>query len=443
MDNQKGDGDGLKEILGTQFTRRQILSGALKAAALVAVGPYFLRSGLAANEEIRIGTIFPLTGNMAFGGNEGLTGTEIARQIINEQVGIDGRKIVFVSADAPDQTAATNEMNRLISGEGVKLVIGSFSSAIAFTASAVAERNRIIFWENHGVANDITRRGFKYIFKTGVNATGTGGGASTFADKYLAPKFGIEPKALKVGIAWEDGTYGSSVGKGIISFAEKYGFNIVANEGYSAKSTDLSPVILKLKANSPDVILVAGIGSDAVLFWKQAHDLDLNVKAVVATSGGWGVPNFAQNLGPIANGVFSSDFPTDVDPQALSESARVLQKGFISRYQKLKGTTPTGNGYLAFAGTMVLFQYVLPKAPSLDPDKVREVALSLDLPDGTMANGCGVKFIPFDQPDGGLNSRAFSVVLQWQDGKTQVVWPEKYANKEPILVPLPPWSART
>ena len=110
---------------------------------------------------IRIGTIFPLTGNMAFGGNEGLIGTEIARQVINEQGGIAGRKIVFVGADAPDQTAATNEMNRLISREGVKLVIGSFLSAIAFTASAVAERNRIIFWENHGVADDITRRGLQ------------------------------------------------------------------------------------------------------------------------------------------------------------------------------------------------------------------------------------------------------------------------------------------
>ena len=181
------------------------------------------------------------------------------------------------------------------------------------------------------------------------------------------PSWGVDPKTLKVGIAWEDGTYGSSVGKGITSLAEKYGFNIVANEGYSAKSTDLSPVILKLKANNPDFLLVAGIGSDAVLFWKQAHDLDLNVKAIVATSGGWGVPNFAKNLGPLANGVFSSDFPTDVNPKSLTQSAAALQKEFLTRYQKLKGTTPTGNGYCAFAGSMLLFQYVLPKAPSLIP----------------------------------------------------------------------------
>lgn len=442
MDGKKHG--GIREILEAhQFTRRQILAGSIKAAAIAAVGPHFIGSALAAGDDIRIGTIFPLTGNMAFGGNESFIGTDIARDIVNERGGINGRKITFVKADAPDQTAATNEMNRLISRENLKLVIGSFSSAIAFTASAVAERNRIIFWENHGVADDITRRGFKYLLKTDTNATGTGGGASTFAAKYLAPKLGIAPEQLKVGIAWEDGTYGSSVGKGITAYAEKHGLNIVANEAYSAKSTDLSPVILKLKASKPDVLLVAGIGSDAVLFWKQVRDLDLNVKAVVATSGGWGVPNFAQNLGTSANGVFSSDFPTDVNPQALTKDAAALQKEFIARFHKARGSRPTGNAYLAFAGTMLLFDHVLPKAPSLEPDKVRETAMSLDLPDGTMANGCGVKFIPFDKEDGGRNERSFSVVLQWQDGKVEVVWPEKYANREPANVPLPPWSARS
>jgi branched-chain amino acid transport system substrate-binding protein len=434
---------GIEEILEAhRFTRRQILSGALKATALAAVGPHLVGSALAAGDEIQLGTIFPLTGNMAFGGNEGFTGTDIAREIINERGGINGRKITFVKADAPDQTAATNEMNRLISREGLKLVIGSFSSAIAFTASAVAERNGIVFWENHGVADDITRRGFKYLFKTNINASGTGGGASTFAAQYLAPKLGIDPKELKVGIAWEDGTYGSSVGKGITSFAEKNGLKIVANEGYSAKSTDLSPVILKLKASNPDVLLVAGIGSDAVLFWKQVRDLDLNVKAVVATSGGWGVPNFAQNLGASANGVFSSDFPTDVNPKALTKEAADLQKEFVERFVKVKGSRPTGNAYLAFAGSMVLFEHVLPKAPSLEPDKVKEAAMELDLPDGSMANGCGVKFIPHDQEDGGRNARSFAVVLQWQDGKVEVVWPDKFSNKEPMMVPLPAWSAR-
>ena len=394
-------------------------------------------------QDVRIGTIFPMTGNMAFGGNEGFTGTEIAREIVNERGGIwGGKKIVFVTADAPDQTAATNEMNRLISHENIKLVVGSYSSAIAFTASAVAERNKVVFWENHGVADTIARRGFKYLFKSNVNATGTGGGAAAFAASYLTKALNIGSKEMRVAVAWEDGTYGASVGKAAFEKAKELGLNVLANEGYSAKAADLSPLILKLKSLNPDVLLVAGIGQDAVLFWSQAKRLDLNVKAVVATSGGWGVPDFAKNLGEGANGVFSSDFPTEVNPSALTPHARELAQEFIKRFQAKKGTRPTGNAWLAFAGTMVLFEEVLSKAGSLDADKIRAAALALDLPMGSMANGCGVKFIAHDEFDGGKNERAFAITGQWQDGVMRVVGPENLATNKPILVPLPKWSDR-
>ncbi len=418
-------------------------SGWVIAAWLLATLPGLVQSAAAANQEVRLGTIFPMTGHMAFGGNEGFMGTEIARELINERGGIwGGKKIIFVPADAPDQTAATNEMNRLISREGVKLVIGSYSSAIAYAASAVAERSRVIFWENHGVADTIARRGFQYLFKTNVNATGTGGGAAVWAATYLSRALKIAPKDMKVAVVWEDGTYGASVGKAAFTKASELGLKVVANEGYSAKSPDLSPLVLKLKELEPDVVLVAGIGQDAVLFWSQAKKLDFNVKAVVATSGGWGVPDFAKNLGEAAHGVFSSDFPTEVNPQALTPHARELAQEFVKRFKAKKGTKPTGNAWLAFAGAMLLFEEVLPRAGSLDPDKIKQAALSLDLPEGSMANGCGVKFIAHDKFDGGKNERAFAVVLQWQDGELQVVGPDKFATHKPILVPLPKWSDR-
>jgi branched-chain amino acid transport system substrate-binding protein len=419
------------------------MTGVSRYLSLLVMVGLALGAGVASAQDVRIGTIFPMTGNMAFGGNEGFTGTDIAREIVNERGGIwGGKKIVFVTADAPDQTAATNEMNRLISHENVKLVVGSYSSAIAFTASAVAERNKVVFWENHGVADTIARRGFKYLFKSNVNATGTGGGAATFAATYLTRALNTGAKELRVAVAWEDGTYGASVGKAAYEKAKELGLNVLANEGYSAKAADLSPLILKLKSLNPDVLLVAGIGQDAVLFWNQAKKLDLNVKAVVATSGGWGVPDFAKNLGEGANGVFSSDFPTEVNPSGLTPHARELAQEFIKRFQAKKGTRPTGNAWLAFAGTMVLLEEVLPKAGSLDADKVRTAALGLDLPMGSMANGCGVKFIPHEQFDGGKNERAFAIVGQWQDGIMRVVGPDNLATNKPILVPLPKWSER-
>ncbi|PYO53742.1 MAG: hypothetical protein DMD83_23720 [Candidatus Rokuibacteriota bacterium] len=61
---------------------------------------------------------------------------------------------------------------------------------------------------------------------------------------------------------------------------------------------------------------------------------------------------------------------------------------------------------------------------------------------GSMANGCGVKFIAHDQFDGGKNERAFAITGQWQEGVMRVVGPENLATNKPILVPLPKWSDR-
>lgn len=442
--------DGISEIIKAhKLTRRQVLAGSLAAAAVATVGPFFLRETSAAQtaDEWKFGLIFPLTGNLAFGGNEGMLGNEIAQAIVNDRGGVDTlsgkKKIVFAKADAPDQTAALNEMNRLIGNEKVKAVIGSFSSAISYTATPVAERHKVLFWENHAVVTDLTLRGFKYLFRTLAPAATSGGDSSAFVAQYIAPKLGMTPGDFKIGIAWEDGTYGASVGKGILDGANKHGLKVVANEAYSAKSTDLSSVVLKLKAAQPDAILCASIGADAIILCKQIREMDVNPKALLGTSAGWGVPNFAQNIGKTARGIFSSDFPTDVNPRALTEHAFEIREDFVKRYIARRNVPPTSNTYLAFAGTMLLFEHVLPKVKNLDPDEIKAAALSLDLPDGTMANGCGAKFVPHDQENGGQNIRAFCTMLQWgANDKIDVVYPEKYANREPELIPLPTWAER-
>jgi len=432
-----------------RISRRSFLKGSAAAAAALSVGPFFLRgtSAMAAGNEWKLGMIFPLTGNLAFGGNEGLAGCEVAQQIVNEQGGVNTKsgkkKIEFARANAPDQTAATSEMNRLISSEKVQLVTGSFSSAIAYTATAVAERNKVIYWEGNAVVTDLTNRGFNYLFRCVAPAAFSGGDSASFVAEYVAPRIGKKPQDVTIGVAWEDGTYGASVRDGILARAKKHGLKIVADEGYNAKSTDLSPVVLKLKAANPDGILCASIGADAIVLCKQLRDLDVNPSVLIGTSAGWGVPNLAQNIGKTVNGIFSSDFPTDVNAKALLPEALAMREDFVKRYKAMKnGQVPSANAWLSFSATMVLFNEVFPKVKSLDPDEVKEAALSLDIPAGGMANGCGCKFIPHGQPNGGQNERAFCTILQWLNDKVNVVYPEKYANRAPEMIPLPAWSKR-
>jgi branched-chain amino acid transport system substrate-binding protein len=104
-----------------------------------------LQSGVA--EEIKIGVLLPLTGPSSDGGRDMQHGFEIATEMQNEKGGIHGDKINLIMADAVDVKTGRSEAERLIQSQGVKIIMGTYVSAIAFAATEVAERNHTFYWE--------------------------------------------------------------------------------------------------------------------------------------------------------------------------------------------------------------------------------------------------------------------------------------------------------
>src|SRR4029077_8720867 len=123
-----------------------------------------------AEDPIRIGVLLPLTGPLAKNGIENWEAMQIARDMINERGGINGRKIEYLQGDATSPNAAISETERLITKEGIKITTGSFASPLAIAVSQAAERQGVFHWETTGAAEIITRRGFKYTFQVGAPA---------------------------------------------------------------------------------------------------------------------------------------------------------------------------------------------------------------------------------------------------------------------------------
>ena len=410
-------------------------------ALLLVLGIMSSFTAAQAQTEIKIGTIFPLTGPLALLGNESFEASDLAREMVNEKFGgVWGKKVVFVKADAPDPTSGANEANRLITHEGMKILIGTYSSSISLAASAVAERNKVIFLEVIAASDEINQRGHKYTFRTNENASDLGGTAAVFASEVVGKELRIDPKKMKLAIIHEDSAFGTSVGKGVKRTADKLGLNVVAFDNYKATSVDLSSLVLRLKSLNPDVIISTSYINDAVLLWKTCKQLGLRPKAFIGTSAGHGLPDFARILGPDSEGVFASEAPAMVNPAALSDKAKALDKEFRDRWMTKKGRLPAGHAYRAFTGTWVLFTEVLPKAGAMDPEKIRQAFLKVDLPYGSLPHGLGVKYAPPEDPNAGLNERRIAGVQQWQDGKILQVWPEKLAVKKWTAIPLPPWK---
>src|SRR5262249_47217624 len=183
----------------------------LKLSALVAVALALLPNrAVEAQEPVKIGVLLPLTGPFAKNGIENWEAMQIARDMINAQGGVNGRKIEYVHGDATSPTAAISETERIITKDGVKITTGSFASPLAIAVSQAAERHGVFHWETTGAAEIITRRGFKHTFQVGAPALRYSQAAVDFTEEVLAAKLGKAPAALRVALLWENRAFGKS-----------------------------------------------------------------------------------------------------------------------------------------------------------------------------------------------------------------------------------------
>ncbi len=131
----------------------------------------FFSAGLSLSEaadEWRIGTIYPLSGPNSKNGIKNFDGVKIATDMVNETGGVLGKKVVLVSADAPDPQAAASEANRLITNERITAIIGTQSSSLSMAATVVAEKNKIFYIETEGVSGLIHGKGIQISFQDNI-----------------------------------------------------------------------------------------------------------------------------------------------------------------------------------------------------------------------------------------------------------------------------------
>ena len=415
---------------------------AAAAVALLAGGP------VAAQEPIKIGVLQPLTGSATKNGTENWAAMRIAGDMINERGGIPGhnRKIKYVLADIPTPTAAISETARVITRDGVKITVGSGISPLAIPVSQAAERLGVFHWETAGAAEIITRRGHRYTFQVGPSARRYAEAAVDFTMQVLTKQLDKPINDLRIALLWENRAFGKSVGDNIRAYSKSKGIKLVFDEGYDMFLTDMTPIVQLLKNAKPNILLAISFPNDAILFQRKAKELDFNVDAMVGVSAGYSNPDLRNSIGDTVNGIFVSDFAAQVNPKALNDQVRGIAEEFFKRYEVIMKRPPAGHASSAFAAMWALFTEVLPKAKTFEAAELREIALTLDMPVGSLANGGGIKFTNNDwgpdSKDFGQNLRAAIGIWQWQKSGNNQVFPLALATHEVVQVPLPKWDKR-
>ena len=413
----------------------------LRSCRLILVATLFgaLLTGCAHGEStLTIGALYPRTGSQGPQGSEEFRGVALAAQWANDHDVLAGRRIRLVSTDAPRAEAVPAAFADL-ERQGAQLIVGSHGSAISAAAADVATRRHLLFWETGAVGQispDVA--GGRSFFRLAPMGANLGRAAIDFVATQIADKLPVD-HPLRYGVVHVDDAYGTAVGQGATDEIAARGLPSAGTFAYDASHADFDALARRVQAAGVDVLFVAAYLDDGVALRKATVRNHVHLAASIGTSSSYCHPAFGRQLGVDAVGLFASDKPdaADVRPDALKpEGRRALlwvRSAYTARYHQPM-SAPALSG---FSNAYALFVHVLPAARRLTPDGVADVALSVKLAEGTLANGGGMDLAPPGQPDGGTNRAAASVIWEWvAPGTRAVVWPPAFANQRATVLPL-------
>lgn len=392
-----------------------ILAGCMGMALSAAL---FAAPALAADKTIKIGNVEPLSGPSASVGVQGKQAREMAVEEINAAGGIKslgGAKLELVYADSKsDPTVGVTETERLINTEKVNLLTGCWNSAVTYPATQVAERYGIPFVVPVAVRDTITERGFKNVFRIAAKDSWWVRDQFRFL-KDMQEETGV--KLQKIAFVFENGDWGTGFAEKWRELAKKDGYEVVLDEPYPSTATDLTPVVTKLKAAKPDIVMLVSNAADAILLTNTMAEMQVKPKVVLASGGGHADPKFLENTDTNALGIFDEvEWNTDVNKPAA--------KPANEKFKKKYGYDLTGESVDAYVAMYVIAD-ALERAASTEPAKIRDALAATNL---TTGPGMIVSYdgVQFDET--GQNKNAGIVIVQVAnvDGKPDrvTVWPK-------------------
>jgi len=405
------------------------------AAILVA---FALMSDAVAQQTVKVGAIYPLSGNAASAGNYSKAAIELAVEIVNNAhpelkdlplaegsglPGLGGAKIEVVFADNQGTPAAgQNQALRLITEEKVIALIGAYQSGITVTTSAMAERHGVPFLNPESVAANLTERGFKWFFR----ATPVAGDFARAYSDFLKERKAAGQKVASIAIVNENTEYGNSVASVIRDVFAKDGLNVTQVIPYSANTTDVQPQVLQLKEKNPDVVIFISYTSDAILYAKTMKDLNWKPAIMIADNAGFNDPSFVSSSGALVEGLVNRSSFAPGKPGTLSALVNDL-------YKKKNNVDLDDASARAMQGMLILAD-AINRAGSTDAAKIQAALRATDLKVNQVVTGYnGVKF-----DEKGQNILASSLITQMQGGRYVPVWPNDKAAGE-LKLPYKGW----
>jgi branched-chain amino acid transport system substrate-binding protein len=378
--------------------------------------------GQASGDPIKVGASLPLTGEFSEPGKAARQGYEVWEAMVNEQGGlIDDRPVeMVIKDDQSNQNTIVADYNALISQDRVDLLLGTFSSLLNLPASAVAERNRMLYVEPAGGAPELFDRGFKYLFFA-QQATADKQGevwANYVADlpDPARPKTAAYPTL--------DDPFAQPTSEGIEAILEPAGIRTVYRETYTIDNPNLDGIASALKARNPELVVHGATFEDGVGMVRALRKANFKPKMLYQTT--------APSLGDQYSGAIGKE-TTEGIFYGVSHSKEAETPGnpeFVAKYREMFGGEEVPEDAAdAYAAAQVL-EAAVKAVGTIERQR------QLELADWLRENEVDTILGPLSWDDQGRPEGEF-LVGQWQSGVPEIILPEDAATTDEII---PVWQ---
>jgi len=390
-----------------------VMSGAVAILVMAGASP-----GKVEGDTVVLGAAVSLTGKYSVNGKNTKDGYDLAVKRINEmggvKVGGKSYKLKVLYYDDESTPARGAQLaERLISQDGVKFVLGAYSSGLTKAIAPVTEKYKVPHVEGNGAARELFTQGYRYLFAVLSTSDYYLRDAVNLAAE-VAKKNGRDPKSLKIAMAFENDPFSLDVREGIVEDAKRHGMQIVVDDKLPPEINDMAATLTKVRAVKPDLLLVSGHEKGATLVVRQTAEMKIEVPIVATTH--CDSAKIAESLGKMAEQVLcASQWDRKLSYKdkwfgSADDYATLFEKEFKypAPYQSAESTA-----------SVLVFADAFERAKSFDPGKVRDAIAATDL----MTFYGPIKFDPT-----GKNVAKPMVLYQVQGGDYKVVAPTRWAE---------------
>jgi branched-chain amino acid transport system substrate-binding protein len=369
--------------------------------------------GSNSNEPIKIGISLPLTGDFSEPGTAAKQGYQVWADTVNSQGGLLGRKVQLdIKDDASDQNTVVTDYNALISRDHVDLLLGTFSSLLNLPASAVAERNHMLYVEPAGGTPEMFTRGFKYLFFTQQAEAPHQG--DLFADYILSLPEKDQPKTAAYPSI--DDPFAIPVIDSLRQKFEAAGIQTVYKDIYPPSTSNFDAIASAVKSANPDMIVHGAVFDDGIGFIRALSKVGFQPRYFFETSAPSGAAQFKNGVG--VDNTEAIFYAVSHTPEAKTPG----NEDFVAAFRDKFGGLPAEDAADAFASGQVL-QKAVEEVGSIDDQAA--------LADYLHNNGVDTILGPLKWDDRGSPIGQF-LIGQWQNGKAEVILPKDEATTDTI-----------